>query len=70
MTHTSYKKFETLSWLPVTERFNQYIDLVVLNYVNDQCPNNLNAVSQTAPKIIFRVEYISKSQNTLYTKPT
>ena len=29
MTHISYKEFETLNWLPVTERFNQCINSIV-----------------------------------------
>ena len=31
MTHISHKEFETLSWLPVTERFNQCINSIVLS---------------------------------------
>ena len=50
MTHISHKEFETLTWLPVTERFNQCIDSIVFKYVNNQCPNYLNEVFQTAPK--------------------
>ena len=34
MTHISHKEFETLNWLPVTERFNQCI--IVFKYVNNQ----------------------------------
>ena len=48
MTHISHKEFGTLNWLPVSERFNQYINSVVFKYVNDQCPNYLNEVFQTA----------------------
>ena len=39
ITHISHKEFETMNWLPVTERFNQCINLIVFKYVNDQCPN-------------------------------
>ena len=49
-THMSHKEFETLNWLPVTERFNQIINLIVFKYVNDQCSNYLNEVFQTAPE--------------------
>ena len=48
MAHISHKEFETLNWLPVTERFNQCINPIVFKYVNDQCPNYLNEVFQTA----------------------
>ena len=48
MTHVSHKEFEILNWLPVTERFDQYINSVVSKYVNNQCPNYLNEVFQTA----------------------
>ena len=43
MTHTSHKEFETLTWLPVTDRFNQCI-----KFVNNQCPNYLNEVFKAA----------------------
>ena len=49
-THISHKEFETLNWLPVTERFNLCINSVVFKYVNDQRPNYLNEVFQTAPE--------------------
>ena len=42
MTHISHKEFETLNWLPVTERFNQCINSIVFKYVNNQCPKYLN----------------------------
>ena len=50
MTHISHKEFETLNWLPVTGRFSQFINSIVFKYVNDQCPNDLNEVFQTAPE--------------------
>ena len=31
MTHISHKEFEILNWLPVTERFNQCINSIVLS---------------------------------------
>ena len=46
----SHKEFETLNWLPVTERFNQCINSIVFKYVNNQCPNYLNEVFQSAPE--------------------
>ena len=48
-SHMSHKEFETLNWLPVTERFNQWINSIVFKYVNDQCPNYLNEIFQIAP---------------------
>ena len=48
MTHTSHKEFETLNWLPVTETFNHCINSIVFKYINDQFPNYLNEVFQTA----------------------
>ena len=32
------------------ERFNQCINSIVFKYVNNQCPNYLNEVFQTAPE--------------------
>ena len=34
MTHISHKEFETLNWLPVTERFNQCINSIVFKYIS------------------------------------
>ena len=50
MTHLSHKEFGTLNWLPVTDRFNHFINSIVFKYVNDQCPNYLNEVFQIAPE--------------------
>ena len=50
MIHTSHKEFETLNLLPMTERFSQCINLIVFKYVNDQWPNYLHDVFQTAPE--------------------
>ena len=36
MTHISHKEFETLNWLPVTERFNQCINSIVLSTLANQ----------------------------------
>ena len=50
ITHISHKEFEILNWLPVTKRFNQCINSIVFEYVDNQCPNYLNEVFQTAPE--------------------
>ena len=50
MTHIFREKFETLNWLPMTERFNQCINSVVFKCANNQCPNYFNEVFQTAPE--------------------
>ena len=34
MTDISHKEFETLNWLPVTERFNQCINSIVFKYIS------------------------------------
>lgn len=44
MFGTSFKKFETLNWLSLTERFTQCVSPTAFKYVNDQCPNYLNQV--------------------------
>ena len=48
VTHVSHKEFETLNWLPVTERFNHCINSIAFKYFNNQCPNSL--VFKTAPE--------------------
>ena len=50
MTHISHKEFKILNWLRVTERFNQCINSIVFKYVNNQCPNYLHEIFQTAPE--------------------
>ena len=50
MTHIPHKEFETLNWLRLTERLYQCINSIVFKYVNNQCPNYLNKVSQTVPE--------------------
>ena len=54
MTQTSHQEFETLNWLLVTERFNQCINSIAFKYVNDQCPNYVNEVFQTAQENNFQ----------------
>ena len=48
VTHTSYKKTETLNCLPVTERSSQCINSIVFRYLNDHFPNYLNEAFQIA----------------------
>ena len=50
MTRISHKEFKILNWLRVTERFNQCINSIVFKYVNNQCPNYLHEIFQTAPE--------------------
>ena len=50
MIHISHKEFEILNWLSVIERFSQCNNSTVFKYVNNQCPNYLNKVFQTAPE--------------------
>ena len=50
MTHISHKEFETLNWLPVTERFIQCINSIVFKYVNDKWSYYINEVFQIAPE--------------------
>ena len=45
-----HKEFETLNWLPVTQRSSHCINSIVFKYVNNQCFNYLNEVSQIAPE--------------------
>ena len=48
MTQISHKEFETLNWLPPTKRFHLCINSIVCKYINNQCPNYLSDVFQTA----------------------
>ena len=59
MAHLSHKEFETLNWLPATERFNQCINSIVFKYVNSQCPKYLNEVSKQLREIIVKLEEVS-----------
>ena len=46
----SYQEFETLKWLPVTERFNQRANSIILKYVKNHCPNYMKEVYEIAPE--------------------
>ena len=48
MTHISKNEFETLNWLPVKDRFNQSINLIVFKYFTKQCPSYMNEVFELA----------------------
>ena len=48
MTHILKIEFETPDWLPVKDRFNQFVNLIVFKYFNNQCPNCLNEIFELA----------------------
>ena len=48
MTHISKNEFETLNWLPVKDRFNQFINSIAFKYFTKQCPSYLNEVFELA----------------------
>ena len=52
--YISYKEFESCSWLPVIERFNQCSGSTVFKYFNNTCLSYLNENFKTAPQSIFQ----------------
>ena len=48
MTHISKNEFETLNWLPIKDRFNEFINSIVFKYFTKQCPSYLNEVFELA----------------------
>ena len=44
MTHISKNEFETLNRIPVKDRFNRSINLIVFKYFTKQCPSYLNEI--------------------------
>ena len=56
MTHISKNEFETLNWLPVKDRFNQSINLIVFKYFTKQCPSYLNQVFELASPTNLRTK--------------
>ena len=76
MTHISKNEFETLNWLPVRDRFNQSINLIVFKYFTKQypiyldevlelaCPNNLRTRNSYL-KLICPFRKTNMGQNTL-----
>ena len=54
----------------MTERFNQCINLIAFKYVNDQWPNYLHEVCQTAPENNIQTREFPKVKNALSPKPT
>ena len=62
----SQKEFETVNWLLIKERYDQYINSVALKYFNNQCINYLNEVFIKAPKSSLSLRYsYQKFQQTL-----
>ena len=54
MVHISHKDFETLDWLPITERLNQHINSTVFKYFNDHSTKYLKELFKTAPQSNFQ----------------
>ena len=50
MSHISQKRFKTVNWLPIKERYNQCVNSVVFKYFDNQCPHYLNEVFMKAPE--------------------
>ena len=48
MARISKSKFETLNWLPVKERFNQSMNLIVFKYFSNQYPSYLDEFFELA----------------------
>ena len=48
LKHISLEDFERLNWLPVTYRLKQCVNVIVFEYFNEQCPNDLNEVFDVA----------------------
>ena len=46
----SHKEIKDLNWLPVTNRFEQCVILIVFKFINSNCLYYLNEVFQFAPK--------------------
>ena len=50
ITHISKNEFQTPDWLPVTDKFNQFINSIVFKYFTKQCASYLNEVFElTSP---------------------
>ena len=47
-THISKNEFENLKWLPVNDRFNQSINLIIFKYFTNRCPGYLNEAFELA----------------------
>ena len=76
MTHISKNEFETVTWLPVKDRFNQSISSIVFNYFTKKCPHYLNKVFELAClsclrttnsylRLMFPFQKLNTEQNTL-----
>ena len=48
MIHISKNEFETINWLPVKDRFNQFISSAVFKYFTKQCPSYLNEIFESS----------------------
>ena len=45
----------SFNWLPVTYRFKQCVNSIVLKYFNEQCPNYLNEVFDVTTESNFQL---------------
>ena len=50
MSHISQKRFETVNWLPIKDRYNPCVKSIVFKYFDNQCPHYLNEVFMKAPE--------------------
>ena len=67
VTHISKKQSETINWLPIKERYNQCVISIVFKYFDDQYPDYINEVFNTAPKsslLLLRSRY-QKTRETI-----
>ena len=44
MPHISQIEFETINWLLIKERYNQWVNSIPFKYLYNQCPHYLNEV--------------------------
>ena len=60
MIHVSKNESETLEWLPVKKRFNQFINSIVVKYFTKQCPSCLNEVFELSCPNNIRTRKLSE----------
>ena len=49
MSRIYQKGFETINWLPIKERCNQWVNSIAFKYFDNQCPHYLNEFFMKAP---------------------
>ena len=69
MSHISQKEFETLNWLPIKERYTQYVNSIAFKYFDNQyvfmkAPESSSSLRNSYQKLQQPFRNTNTGQNT------